>query len=165
MANRRQTRELALQALYQLDARGEGDFEHVEASVRTAPFSDDVRQDAIQLARSAWRLHGQADDLSRELAPAWPPNRQPPVDRSIIRLAYAEMAGGELPPAIAINEAVELAKLYGSERSPAFVNGVLDKMAKRIREIGGAAATESQATPEIDITAEIPDLPDYTPPA
>ena len=65
--------------------------------------------------------------------------------------------------AVAVDEAVELAKLYGSERSPAFVNGVLDKMARRIRDAG--QPLQAQAAPQIDITAEIPDLPDYTPPA
>ena len=136
-------------------------MEQVHASVQTSPFGQDVRQGAMDLARSAWRLHEQADDMSRELAPAWPPNRQPPVDRSIIRLAYAEMAGGDLPPAIAINEAVELAKMYGSEKSPSFVNGVLDKMARRLQEGTKPVATEA----ELDVAAEIPDLPDYTPPA
>ncbi len=66
-------------------------------------------------------------------------NRQPPVDRAILRLAYHELTSGHAPPKVVINEAVELAKKFGAEQSPAFINGVLDKLA---RQLSGAAAGE-----------------------
>ena len=131
---RHQARELALQALYQFDARGDEADELIEQSMADAPHKPSTKEAALKLARGAWAVRDRADALSRELAPAWPPHRQPPVDRSILRLAYYEMAGAGTPAAVAINEAVELAKAYGSERSPKFINGVLDKMAKRIAE-------------------------------
>ena len=59
-------------------------------------------------------------------------HRQPPVDRAILRLAHHEIVTGIVPAKIAINEAVDLAKTFGAENSPSFVNGVLDKMAKRM---------------------------------
>ncbi|MDX1389866.1 MAG: transcription antitermination factor NusB, partial [Acidobacteriota bacterium] len=66
--------------------------------------------------------------------------RQPVVDRSLLRLAYYEMTSGVAPPKVAINEAVELAKEYSTEKSPMFVNGVLDKLYRQLRE--------TQALPE-----------------
>ena len=73
--------------------------------------------------------------LVAELAPQWPTHRQPPVDRAILRLSFYEMASQIVPVKVAINEAIELAKEYGSEQSPSFVNGVLDKMAKRLPSV------------------------------
>jgi len=65
------------------------------------------------------------------LSPDWPTHRQPVVDRNILRLAYFEIVSGAAPPKVAINEAVELAREFSTEKSPAFVNGVLDKIMKQ----------------------------------
>ena len=138
MSSQRETRELALQALYQYDARGETDIEEIERSVLEAPQSDAAKRRALEIARGAWAMHERADELATQLSPEWPTHRQPVVDRSILRLGYYEIASGAAPAAVVINEAIELAKAYGSERSPAFINGVLDKMARQ---------APSQATP------------------
>ncbi|MBI1373840.1 MAG: transcription antitermination factor NusB [Phycisphaera sp.] len=132
---RHNTRRLALQALYQVDARGEDDWDAVEASVNDAPGADEtVRAEAIAMARHAWSVRERADAMVCELAPEWPTHRQPVVDRSILRLAVGEMTSpfDATPAAVAINEAVELAKEFGTDKSPAFINGVLDKIAKRL---------------------------------
>ncbi len=89
-----------------------------------------VREAAIDLALAAWQHHADADAVVTRLAPDWPTHRQPPVDRAILRLAHHELASKRVPLKVAINEAIELAKSFGSENSPAFVNGVLDKLAK-----------------------------------
>ncbi len=73
-------------------------------------------------------MHDEADHTVAELAPDWPTYRQPVVDRNILRLAYYEMIPGTTPPKVAINEAIELAKEFSTEKSPLFVNGVLDKI-------------------------------------
>jgi N utilization substance protein B len=73
-----------------------------------------------------------ADAEFLELAPEWPTNRLAAVDRAILRLAHFEMTSGRTPPKIAVNEAVELAKHYSTEKSPAFINGLLDKVLKRL---------------------------------
>ncbi len=70
------------------------------------------------------------------LTPDWPTHRQPPVDRAILRLAHHEMVSGHAPVKVAINEGVELAKRYADKESPAFINGVLDKLAKRLEQDG-----------------------------
>jgi transcription antitermination protein NusB len=150
MSSRRQVRELALQALYQYDARGDLDASQIEQSVFDAPQSDAAKRLALELARNAWSTHEQADAMATEFSPDWPTHRQPMVDRAILRLAYYEIASGMTPAAVAINEAIELAKVFGSERSPPFINGVLDKMAQRLQEM-------SPATGEVPLPPRILD--------
>jgi len=139
MATRSEIRTMALQALYQLDARSEVD----EAVVREAVMEDaienvgltrDEASEAYDLALAAYENRRAADDQIRALAPTWPAVRQPAVDRAILRLAHYEMTSGVVPAKIAVNEAVKLAKSFGGERSPAFVNGVLDKVLKSVLE-------------------------------
>ena len=132
MSRRREVRELAVRALYQMDARGPDDRDQVAASVMDAPGSEGARRDALELAEQAWGAHEQADALTEQIAPEWPVSRQAAMDRAVIRMAYYEMVSGHAPVKVAVNEAVELAKLYGTDRSPAFINGVLDKMMKRV---------------------------------
>ena len=134
MHKQRTIRRLAMQALYQLDVRGEGDREAIHDAVRDDARGPDLAEAALTLAEDAWRHHADADAMATELAPDWPTHRQPPVDRAVLRLAYGEMVTGRTPVKVAINEAVELAKQFGAEQSPAFINGVLDKVARRIRK-------------------------------
>ena len=126
-----------MQVLYQIDLRGGEDQEAIREGLAEGPDAPDLAQQAFELATAAWACHPQADAIIQELAPQWPTHRQPPVDRALLRLAYHEMVSGYSPPKVAINEAIELAKEYCSEHSPAFVNGVLDKMARRLGTDGG----------------------------
>ena len=75
------------------------------------------------------------DKMISELAPTWPISQMAVVDRNILRMAiYEVMIGGETPPRAAINEAVELAKVFGSDSSPKFVNGVLGSVMETAKE-------------------------------
>jgi len=132
MSKRRDIRRLAMQVLYQMDLRGGSDHEAIREGLSEGPDKADVAAAAFALASAAWDRRAKADALATELAPKWPTHRQPPVDRALLRLAYFEIAAGYSPPKVAINEAVELAKEFCTEQSPAFVNGVLDKIAKRV---------------------------------
>ncbi len=130
---------MALQALYQLDARGEVDESVVreavmEDAVSNVGLSRDEAAEAYDLALAAYENRRVADTRIKELAPTWPAVRQPAVDRAVLRLAHYEMTSGAVPPKIAVNEAIKLAKSFGGERSPAFVNGVLDKILKGVLE-------------------------------
>ena len=128
-----------MQLLYQIDLRGEADLPAIAESLALfddGPDAPATRELGLALAQRAWLDHVAADVLATELAPAWPTHRQPPVDRALLRLAYHEMISGHAPVKVVINEAIELAKEYGSQQSPAFVNGVLDKMAKTIASQG-----------------------------
>jgi N utilization substance protein B len=98
----------------------------------------------FRLALQAWTRREEADAAVAAISSDWPTYRQPVIDRSILRLAYFEMAEGGTPPKVAINEAVELAKEFSTEKSPLFINGVLDKIYKsrfRVEVAGGGAAS------------------------
>ncbi|MDX1566003.1 MAG: transcription antitermination factor NusB [Phycisphaeraceae bacterium] len=128
---RSEMRRQAMQLLYQLDLRGEEEADQILATAGEGSSEDDLPgPEAVELARTAWAARQQADERVSRMADQWPTHRQPPIDRSILRLALHEMDQG-LPPAVAINEAVELAKRFGAEQSPAFINGVLDKIASQ----------------------------------
>ena len=135
--SRRDIRRLAMQILYQIDVRGEADLALIREALSIEAFdAEPLQAQAMLLAERAWADRQAADELATQLAPDWPTYRQPPVDRAILRLAYHEILTGHAPVKVAINEAIELAKQYGVQQSPAFVNGVLDKMAKRMLATG-----------------------------
>ncbi len=132
---------MALQALYQLDARGGADADEVREGLIAGDDTARTREAAVEamaLAQGAFERRAEADADLRLLAPTWPADRQPAIDRAIIRLAHYEMSAGGVNPKVAVNEAIELAKEFSTDRSPAFINGVLDKVLKRV--LGGAPA-------------------------
>lgn len=158
MATPRDIRRLALLALYQLDAGGGSEPEAVRVSLEdleslreeglvfvdgSEDFDGRERDRAFTTAEAAWAHREEADAELRELAPDWPPSRQAAVDRAILRLAHHEIVRGDSPPKAVVNEAVELAKAFSTEKSPAFVNGLLGKVLKRVlgeREAGTPAS-------------------------
>lgn len=121
-----------MQILYQIDVRGQDDRPAILESLADGPDNPAIAAEAYDLACAAWQSHVDADAAFAELAPNWPTYRQPPVDRAILRLAYHELTTGRAPLKVVINEAVELAKSFSTEQSPVFVNGVLDKAARRL---------------------------------
>lgn len=139
----RQVRAVALQVLFAWDAHGESD-EPMALSI-THAASDDaaLRMRAYDMARGAWKEREAIDQTVQRLAPQWPPKRQPGVDRSIIRLAVWELTHADTPPKVVIDEAIELAKEYSTENSPAFVNGVLDALLREQQELKGGTAAPS----------------------
>ena len=135
--HRRKARVLALQLLYEADISGhpirEG-FDWVEEGEELQLLALEY---ALELAQGVMGQRDSIDSLIQRFAPAWPVRQLPAVDRNILRLALYEINwGGSTPSKVAINEAVELAKTFGSESSPRFVNGVL-----------GSVMDESEATP------------------
>lgn len=128
MSTRRDVRRCALQTLYQLDmGRGE-DLESLRASLHGSPGDETLHQKGYDLALLVWEFKDCADDAISEHTPDWPTHRQPPIDRNLLRLAWYEMAHGGTPAKVAINEAIELAKEFGTEKSHQFINGVLDRL-------------------------------------
>lgn len=131
MGVRREARELALQALYQLDLTGDGD-PALSLAHLWAQYADqqEVQAFARELVEGV-RAHGERiDALITESAEHWRLPRLSRVDLSVLRLATFELlAQPETPAAVTINEAIEIARRFGSEDSPTFVNGVLDHVA------------------------------------
>jgi N utilization substance protein B len=127
MSTARDLRRCALQALYQFDAGNVDRPEWVRESLEGSAGSEQTHQAGFDLALGAWEMREQADAVLTALTPDWPTYRQPVIDRSILRMAYYEIVAEAAPPKVVINEAVELAKEFSTEKSPLFINGVLDK--------------------------------------
>jgi N utilization substance protein B len=140
MSNRRKARELAMQVLFLWDAHGSNDTEMaLHALAGDAEADDDTRRAALAIAEGAWGQREASDQWIERLAPQWPPRRQPPVDRNILRLGIWELTNTQTPPKVAIDEAIELAKRFSTDQSPAFVNGVLDAVMRERKAIVGDA--------------------------
>ncbi len=133
---RRAARELALNILYQVDACGVPFDEALETALEFADLSsldDDKLKRSVEAKKYARTLtqgvnqhRVQLDKYINSLAEGWPLERQPAVDRNILRLAIYEILFEEsVPPVVAVDEAVELAKKYSTAESGKFVNGVL----------------------------------------
>lgn len=122
-----------MQALYQLEVQGE-DLLHRLPGEFLAQASDDeaVRHLAWQWIKGTWEHRAECDGWISPAVIRWQLSRLSPVDRSILRLAvYQLQFCPDIPPKVVINEAIELAKRFGGDKSPAFVNGVLDAVLKR----------------------------------
>jgi len=147
MLKKRKTRELAMQLLFLWDSNGEPDPGLAEQCLRDSGAEADVCRSALTMATSAWEQRGIIEARVERLAPQWPPRRQPGVDRNILRLAIWELTSADTPPKVVIDEAIELAKSFSTEQSPAFVNGVLDAVLKEIvalKSEGSAGGTEGE---------------------
>lgn len=83
------------------------------------------QQDLPELAQQVLKEKDQLDEMIKSAAPAWPVDKLNRIDLAILRLAVYELNNKKAPPKVIIDEAVELAKEYGSEASPSFINGVL----------------------------------------
>jgi N utilization substance protein B len=123
---RRKARILALQALYETDSVGH----EVEIALSRLLAGEQLPEEGIafagELVRGVIRNKEEIDQNIRRYAPAWPVAQIPTVDRNILRLAIFEILfDRKVPVKVAINEAVELAKRFGGDNSPRFVNGVL----------------------------------------
>lgn len=148
MGSPRDIRRLALMALYQLDARAGDDTELIRSSLDdtdsflseglefadpSSKLSERDRDHAFEIASGAYANIEAADAEFNELSTEWAVHRMPAMDRAILRLAHYEMTKADDPkPKASVNEAVELAKQFSTADSPGFVNGLLDKVLKRV---------------------------------
>ncbi|HEY70823.1 MAG TPA: transcription antitermination factor NusB [Anaerolineae bacterium] len=134
---RRRTRGLALQVLYEIDSVGHPAEEVLTRYINeNGNLSQDSQGFLRRIVLGTVQFAAKMDGLIAGCAPEWPVNQLAIVDRNILRLAIWEFAvSNETPLKVAINEAVELAKLYGSDSTPRFVNGVLGTLAEREDEI------------------------------
>lgn len=141
-ATRHQSRERALSLLYE----GEMKKERVAQVVAALPVPPDPY--CIHLLEAVERHQREADALVAEATIGWAPERMAVVDRLVLRLATAELLAEGAPPApVVIDEAVELAKVYSTEASGAFVNGVLSTVARVLAERRGEPPADDRATP------------------
>lgn len=129
MGKRRKARELALMMLYELDFRPSDLAAVLREFWRDRVVPPEVRTFADALVRGTAEKIAELDATIEANAAHWSLARIAPVERNVLRLAaYELLFRDDIPERVAINEAIELAKLYGSEESGAFVNGILDQI-------------------------------------
>ncbi len=134
MDNRTRARELAMQALYQLDVQGSDLLEFLGQFFLENTPDELVRKLASEWTRGTWQNLPQCDGLIVASSIKWEISRLAFVDKSILRLAVYQLKFcPDIPPKVVINEAIELAKKFSTTQSPAFVNGVLDAVLKRVK--------------------------------
>jgi N utilization substance protein B len=131
MSRRSRAREIALQALYQRDQNKSMSQEDALNFLARRLADPDLLALGKSLFLGVSQYVKEIDQRLSEVADNWSVERMAVVDRNVLRLGIFELYHGpELPFKIVLDEAIELAKRYGSEESPAFVNGILDKIAK-----------------------------------
>jgi N utilization substance protein B len=136
MARRSRAREVALQVLYQEDMNPSGDLAAEEALLRRRLRTEDLMEFARGLVAGVRRHREQIDLLIRQAAANWSLERMAATERNVLRLGTFEILYSDTPDRVAINEAVELAKRFGSAQSGQFVNGILDRLMHSRAESG-----------------------------
>ena len=133
---RRRARIVALQTLYEADSSHHAPSVILKRVIARERLPRDTATFARDLIQGVRTQQDEIDQLIARTAPAWPVEQLSPVDRNILRLAIWEMLGDNgAPVRVIINEAVELAKGFGSENSAKFVNGVLGSVQRQRHEV------------------------------
>ena len=136
MKSRTKARGIALQVLYEIDMMGHRPAEALEQRLEEDPLEGNLVDFSRQIVFGVFPLVEKLDNFIAQHAPEWPLDQVAVIDRNILRIALWEFAvEGCTPVKVAINEAIELAKIYGSDSTPRFVNGVLGSLANRQNEI------------------------------
>lgn len=154
MASRHLSRSIAMQSLYEWDFSGKQiDLkEVVERNIKE--FGPGLEDTSLvwQIITGVIKCFNQLNKIIEKAAPEWPINQITIVDRNILRIGLFELLYGnkeEVPPKVAINEAIELAKSFGGESSGRFVNGVLGTVFKEVQEKEPGKGNAPEASPEL----------------
>jgi transcription antitermination protein NusB len=136
MKTRRRARRVTLETLYEYDLVDHPVYEVLARRIADQPLETAGADFARRLIEGVIDYKEQMDRLIARVAPEWPLDQMAVIDRNILRIAiYEFLIGDETPVKVAINEAVELAKTYGSDSAPRFVNGVLGTLADRAESL------------------------------
>lgn len=136
MKMRRRARRVTLEALYEIDATDHLPEDVIQRRIYDQPMETPGVEFAYKLMNGVLEHQEEMDILITRYAPEWPLEQMAIVDRNILRIAIFEfLVDTETPVKVAINEAVELAKMFGSDSAPRFINGVLGTLADHIPEL------------------------------
>ena len=136
MKPRTRARSIALQALYEVDMTGHPLELVIAERLSDSPMEDNLGDFARKIVFGIQPIIAELDEIISKHAPEWPLDQVATIDRNIMRIALWEIAvSNQTPLKVAINEAVELGKIYGSESTPRFVNGVLGSLALHYNDI------------------------------
>jgi N utilization substance protein B len=136
MKPRTRARSIALQALYEIDLTGHPPELVIAERLSESPMEDNLGDFARNIVLGIIPIIHELDQIIARHAPEWPLDQVAIIDRNIMRIALWEIAvSNQTPLKVAINEAVELGKMYGSDSTPRFVNGVLGSLALHYNDI------------------------------
>ncbi|NLJ39701.1 MAG: transcription antitermination factor NusB [Candidatus Atribacteria bacterium] len=136
MKSRTKARGVALQVLYEFDLTNHPIGDILESRLIDEELEDSLGQFSRQIVTGVIPIIPKLDEVISEHAPEWPMDQVAVIDRNILRIALWEFGVEKCTPLkVAINEAIELAKVYGSDSSPRFVNGVLGSLVDHVTEI------------------------------
>ena len=136
MKPRTRARSLALQVLYELDIENHPPADIYKSRLEDTPLTDELSDFARRIIFGVLPMTNTLDQIISKYAPEWPLDQIAAIDRNILRMALWEFAVyHDTPIKVAINEAVELAKQFGSDSAPRFINGVLGALAEHQHEI------------------------------
>lgn len=136
MKARRRARRAILEALYEVDLANHDPSEVLERRLEIQTLDEQSEDFAVKLMAGVLEYQDGMDQVIARYAPEWPLDQMAIIDRNILRIAiYEFLVDDETPVKVAINEAVELAKLYGSDSAPRFINGVLGTLADLIPQL------------------------------
>jgi transcription antitermination protein NusB len=136
MKPRTRARSLALQVLYEVDIANHPPGDIYKLRLEDTPLTEELSEFARQIIFGVLPRAATLDQIIGRYAPEWPLDQIAAIDRNILRMALWEFAvSHETPVKVAINEAVELAKQFGSDSAPRFINGVLGALAEHQNEI------------------------------
>ena len=143
VGSRRKARSLTLQALYEIDLAGHAGDLVANSVLDGAGLSKDNEDFVREIVAGITNNREQLDGYITRFAPAWPLTQLPVVDRNILRLSIYELLYlKNTPIKVTINEAVELAKSFGGDSSPKFINGVLSSVYEAISKKGNSLPQE-----------------------
>jgi N utilization substance protein B len=145
--NRHRARELALQTLYACEVGTTGDWQNtLERIAEDSALSTEVKKYARDLVCAAFNGLQQIDSIIQERAANWDLKRMAAIDRNILRLAVTELKNyPQVPAKVVIDEAVELAKTYGTDDSGKFVNGIIDSIHKKMKKQSETSGKEGSS--------------------
>ncbi len=149
MKKRTRGRELALQLLYQLDLAGADVLAQVDDFLRDEETDRETREFAKRILDGVQETKVELDRVIQGVAQNWEISRMAVIDRNVLRLAAWELIHcKDVPPKVAINEAIELGKRYSTQNSGAFINGILDKIKTRFSDGSGSEKGSTKAETE-----------------
>ena len=153
MKSRTRGRELALQFLYQVDLRGQSAVAERDLFLREEETDKEARNFAQARIDGVLETQPELDRAIQEVAQNWDISRMAVIDRNVLRIATYELLHcKDVPPKVAINEAIEIGKRFSTSNSGAFINGILDKIKTRrvdkVKAPEGADAAEPLPAPQ-----------------
>jgi len=151
MGARRKGRELAVQALYQIELAGDASEKTMELFWAQAEAGDRAKQFAAELLEGVHKEHTRIDELINNATEHWKIERLAPVDLCVLRVATNELLASANPPtSVILDEAIEIARRFGTRESRSFVNGVLDAIAQKLGVKDKMGDEPADETPAVD---------------